>query len=193
VTSTPPSAAIQEQEPVRTRAHGPVLWSVIALSLVAYVACSSVLGLILLILASIPTHTDGAAHIGPLATFLVAWSTSVVADAVFVIGSIAGAVAGVIVARRSGVGSIAVAAVAAWLTYTIAAALILGPVGMPGEGGPPAPGADDSFRGILIFVAPLIGIVGLVFAAVTPSIARSYLFTSPRSGDATLISPPLDS
>jgi hypothetical protein len=134
----------------------------------------------LVILASIPTPTDGAAHIGPVGAFLVAWSTSVVADAVFVIGSIVGAVAGVMVARRSVLGSIAVAAVVAWLTYTIAAALIVGPVGMPGEGGPPAPGADDPVRGFFILVAPLIGFVGLIFASVAPAMARPYFFPSPQ-------------
>src|SRR5260370_24200850 len=81
-------------------------WLQAALLLVLYTAVSSFLGLILLL-----------PWLGPLGP-LVVWSTSIAADIVFVVGSIAGAVAGVAVARATR-GSITLAAVITALTYRI--------------------------------------------------------------------------
>jgi hypothetical protein len=147
----------------------PSVWPLIGLGLAVYILASSVLGLILPLLLA--TYPPG----GPVAVFVGTWSTSIVADAVFVIGSVASAIAGVLVAKRSKLGSLTLAAVLTWLTYTITAAFIVGPMGMPGEGGSPPPGADDPYRGIVILVAPLFGAVGLIFAAIAPTVAHGYL------------------
>lgn len=156
----------------------PRAWLVIGLGLAMYVVASSVLGLIIpLILTSIGAITPS----GPVAAFLAVWSNNVGADVAFVAGSIASAVVGVLVAKTSTIRSIALAAVLTALTYMIAAGFGLqSPIGMPGEGGPPPPGAPN-FNGIAILVTPLVGIVGVVFAAVAPAIARRslahFLFT----------------
>jgi len=71
--------------------------------------------------------------------------------------------------------SLALAGVLTWLTYTIAASFIVGPMGTPGEHGSPPPGAHDPCRGIVILVAPVFACVGLIFAAVAPTVARGYL------------------
>ena len=75
-----------------------------ALLLILYIAGSSVLGL-----------SVGWLFEGPV-FLLRAWSTNVGADVVFIIGSIAGAVGGVTLAKRSVGLSIVLAALITWAT-----------------------------------------------------------------------------
>jgi hypothetical protein len=117
----------------------------------------------------------GAAYVGPAGVFAAAWSKSVTADIVFVVGSLASAGAGLLLTRRSKPRSIGLALLMTWITYTIAASLITGPVGMPGEGDPPEPGAPDPVRTTLVLAAPLLGLFGLIFAAVAPALAADRL------------------
>jgi hypothetical protein len=125
------------------------------LLLAIYVAVSSVLGLLL--------------WLGPVGV-LVVWSMSIAADVVFVVGSIAGALVGVTVAKSTR-GSIALAGVITWLTYGIAADIALKAFGTPLGGGSPPP---DSFPnlGIVLVDAPLVGLAGVAFAAVAPALLR---------------------
>ena len=117
------------------------------------------------------------------AFLLSAWSTNVGADVVFMIGSIAGAVGGVRMAKRSVGRSIALAALITWATYAIALTLHgrIGPTvdfsglsgtGM-GSGVSSGPSAGELLAGYLLL--PLVGLPGFVFAVLLPAIARRAL------------------
>ena len=120
-----------------------------------YTAISSVLGLIF--------------TVGPFGV-LVVWSISLAADVVFVFGSIAAAVVSLSVAKSKR-NSIALAAVITWLTYGIAAEIALQAFGTRGAGGSPLPDSFPSL-GLVLLDAPLIGLAGVAFAAITPAVAR---------------------
>jgi len=144
-------------------ANRPRTWFLIVLFLVAYVALSSGLGLILLIVSA-----------GLLGVLLV-WSTSITADIVFVIGSIAGAVAGITL-FRSRRGSIAVTLAITWLTYGIAADIALKAFGNLLQGGAASAGSDNLPNlWIVLADAPLIGLAGVAFASVAPTLMRERI------------------
>jgi hypothetical protein len=132
-------------------------WLQAALLLAVYTAVSSFLGLILLL-----------PWLGPLG-LLVVWSASIAADIVFVIGSIAGAVAGVAVARSTR-GSITLTAVITALTYGIAAEIAVRAFGGLVGGSPPP--QDFSNLGTVLVDAPLLGAAGVAFASITPALLR---------------------
>jgi Na+-transporting NADH:ubiquinone oxidoreductase subunit NqrE len=140
--------------------HRPRAWLLVALLLAGYIGLSSVLGLVLLIMSE-----------GLLGVLLV-WSTSIAADIVFVIGSIAGAVAGVTLAR-SRRSSIALTAVITSLTYGIAAEIALIAFSGLAQGTSPAPSPDNLPNlGIVLADAPLLGLAGVAFASVAPTLLR---------------------
>jgi hypothetical protein len=130
----------------------------VTLLLAVYIAVSSALGLMLPIL-----------WLG-LVGVLVVWSTSIPADIVFAVGSIAAPVVGVAVAKSKR-RSIALAAVITWLTYGIAAEIALRAFGTLLAGGSPPPDSFPSL-GIVLFDAPLIGLAGVAFAALAPAFLR---------------------
>jgi hypothetical protein len=129
-------------------------WLQIALLSAVYTGVSSVLGLIW--------------WLGPIGV-LVVWSTSIAADVVFVVGSIAAAVVGVTVAKSTR-GSMALAGAITWLTYGIAAEIALRAFGTLLADGSPPP--DGPSLGIVLLDAPLIGIAGVAFAAIAPALLR---------------------
>jgi hypothetical protein len=133
-------------------------WLQGALLLAVYTAVSSFLGLILLL-----------PWLGPLG-LLVVWSTSVPADVVFVIGSTAGAVAGVAVASSTR-GSITLTAVITALTYGIAAEIALRAFSSVLNAGSPSSQAFSSLGTVLVD-APLLGLAGVAFASITPALLR---------------------
>jgi hypothetical protein len=133
----------------------PWAWLQVILLLIGYIAVSSVLGLIW--------------WVGPFGV-LVVWWTSTAADVVFVIGSIAGAVVGVTVAK-SRRNSIALSGLIACLTYGIAAEVALSAFGaLVGVGSPPPDGFPS--LGMVLVDAPLLGIAGVAFAAIAPALLR---------------------
>jgi hypothetical protein len=141
----------------------PRAWLLVALLLAAYIGLSSVLGLVLLIMSE-----------GLLGVLLV-WSTSIAADIVFVIGSIAGAVAGVTVAK-SRRGSIALTAVIIWLTYGIAAEIALTAFSSLAQDASPTVSPDNLPNvGIVLADAPLLGLTGVAFASIVPTLLRERL------------------
>ena len=137
------------------------MWLRVALLLALYTAVSSFLGLILLL-----------PWLGLLG-LLVVWSTSIAADVVFVIGSIAGAVAGVAVARTTR-GSITLTAVITALTYGIAAEIALRAFSSLLNAGSPSP-QDFTSLGTVLVDAPLLGLAGVAFASITPALLRQRI------------------
>jgi hypothetical protein len=147
-----------ENPPQQRWTNGPRVWLLIGLSLTVYTVVSSVLGEALWILASVQ-HSNTR----PVETFLGVWSASAIADAVFVAGSIATALAGAMVAKTYRIRSMALAALMTWLTYTIAASFL------------PAVQSESSSWYTAYLFAPEVGFLGLIFAAVSPAIARGHL------------------
>jgi hypothetical protein len=152
-----------QSSPRRGSANRLHVWPLIGLSLAVYILASSILGLII----ELMLNNDAAAE------FLRWWRTSAAADAVFVVGSIAGGVAGMMLAKTSKLGSIGLAAVLTGLTYTTAAALYNAATCAQVTGCGYA--LIDPFRGGAVLLTPLYGSVGLVFAAVAPAFARGHL------------------
>ena len=134
------------------------VWLRVALLLALYTAVSSFLGLILLF-----------PWLGPLG-LLEVWSTSIAADIVFVTGSIAGAVAGVAVARSTR-GSITLAAVITALTYGFAAEIALRAFSSLQTTGSPS-SQDFASLGTVLVDAPLLGLAGVAFASIAPALLR---------------------
>ena len=155
-----------EELPKHLWVNRPQVWAKILLCLALYVFGSSVLGLLLALLVSLAGEVTPN---GPVAMFLGFWSSSLAADVLFLGGSIGSGIAGVLVAKKSKLVSIALAAALTSLTYMLAIALINDvPFRVAGAGGgrPDAPS---------ILLSPLFGLPGLVFAASAPAIARGYL------------------
>lgn len=131
-------------------------WVVIILLLAFYIGISSFLGLIVF---------------GPVG-IIVAWSLSLAADVVFVVGSITAAFVGVVVAK-SARGSVALTAVITWVTYCGAAWIASRASATLGGGGPQTARPDNlPDLGIVMLNATRFGLVGLAFAAVIPALAR---------------------
>jgi hypothetical protein len=103
---------------------------------------------------------------------IVEWSLSLVADVVFVVGSIGAAFVGVMVAKSRS-GSIALTAVITWFRYCMAAEIASSASATLGGGGAQTLSPNSlSGLGTVIRDAPGYGLAGLAFAAVTPAFAR---------------------
>lgn len=134
-----------------------------AAALVAFVLLSSYLGLAGRFFFVAPL--DGFAFMGGI------WADSVAADVVFTVGSILAAILGWLLARRHWALSVVGGGLASWAVYTASFLLL-----------DEARGAEPFDLGGAISFVGMWGVVGLLFCAAAPPLARAWWLRRQAAG-----------